>query len=420
MLENAMRGCATHVVSKRARSAFGLPALVINDTVTQTWGYPGIELGDPITVEYEGVRAWREDDDPRIVFMSKEFLENRTLHHAGAGVFTSFLSKKSATATVSEYASATLEVTEPLHSALLIFTGDTQIRLSTSGRLRGKYKKYYATHFANPKVEALLMAQVDAERQWRLVRTTDWKMVDGFAHDSPKLHVVTKSADGSDIQPYKPHRFAKDKLREKALLRQYKMHGELHALDHYCGGHDLSAAELARSPPQDWGEWEQASTIVRAINGKLPAGTMPPKDIVGTRETIFPSFSKTKTEGYSLDMQTRLMSVENNELEFAGLKDPPVARTAIKELKIRARNPAGTTCADSAGAGGEITDPEVEESRMQFLPASAFAFGRALDDQLDKDVQSTHDVEDELAEGVISAAEIKYAYAEGVISAAML
>ena len=142
MLENAMRGCATHVVSERARSAFGLPALVINDMVTQTWGYPGIEPGDPITVEYEGVRAWREDGDPRIVFMSKEFLENRTLNHAGAGVFTSFLSKKSATATVSEYAPATLEVTEPLNSALLIFTGDTQIRLSTSGRLRGKYKKY--------------------------------------------------------------------------------------------------------------------------------------------------------------------------------------------------------------------------------------------------------------------------------------
>ena len=37
-------------------------------------------------------------------------------------------------------------------------------------------------------------------------------------------------------------------------------------------------------------------------------------------------------------------------------------------------------------------------------------FGLALDDQLDKDVQSTHDVEDELAEGVTSAAEIKYAY----------
>ena len=36
---------------------------------------------------------------------------------------------------------------------------------------------------------------------------------------------------------------------------------------------------------------------------------------------------------------------------------------------------------------------------MQFLPASGVAFDRALDDQLDKGVQSPHDVEDELAEG---------------------
>ena len=139
---------------------------------------------------------------------------------------------------------------------------------------------------------------------------------------------------------------------------------------------------------------------------------MPPRDVVGTRETIFPSFSKTKVEGYSLDMQTRLMSLENNELEFAGLKDPAIARTAIKELKARGRSPAGTTCVDSTGAGGEITDPEVEESRMQFLPASAAASDRILNDQLNKDVQSTHDVEGELAEGDISAAEIKYAYQE--------
>ena len=52
-LENAMRGHATHVVGAKARSAFNLPQLVINDTITQTWGYPGIALGDPITVEYE-------------------------------------------------------------------------------------------------------------------------------------------------------------------------------------------------------------------------------------------------------------------------------------------------------------------------------------------------------------------------------
>ena len=126
------------------------------------------------------------------------------------------------------------------------------------------------------------MAQVDAERQCKLARETDWKMVEGFADDCPGLHVVRTLQDGSKVKPYKPHRFAKEKLREKALLRQYKMHGELHALDHYCGGHDISQTELERSPPPDWGEWEQASTIVRAINGKLAAGTMPPRDVVGT------------------------------------------------------------------------------------------------------------------------------------------
>jgi hypothetical protein len=102
--------------------------------------------------------------------LSKEYLEHRNLHHAGAGVYASFLSRKIPSGTVSEYTSATLEVTEPLNSALLIFTGATKIRLSTSGRLRGKYKKYYATHFANPKAEALLMAQADAERQCKLAR----------------------------------------------------------------------------------------------------------------------------------------------------------------------------------------------------------------------------------------------------------
>ena len=110
-LESAIRGRAALVVSAEARAAFGLPGLVINETVTQNWGYPGIELGDPVTMEYERLRASRADDDPRIVFLSKEFLEDKKLHHAGAGVYTSYLSKKSATATVSEYASATLEVT---------------------------------------------------------------------------------------------------------------------------------------------------------------------------------------------------------------------------------------------------------------------------------------------------------------------
>ena len=109
-------------------------------------------------------------------------------------------------------------------------------------------------------------------------------------------------------------------------------------------------------------------------------------------------------------MQTRLMSQENNELDFAGLKDPPYARTAIKELKVRGRSPAGTTCADSTGAGGEVTDTEMEDSKMQFLPASTLAFERVLDDQLNKDVQSTHNVENELAEGDIPGEEIKYAY----------
>ena len=161
-----------------------------------------------------------------------------------------------------------------------------------------------------------------------------------FAYNDPRVHVETELSDGSKVKLYKSQKFSMEKLREKALLRQYRMHGELHALDHYCGGHDLSSAELERNPPPDWGEWEQAITIVRAINGNLAAGTMPPRDVVGTRETIFPSFSKTKNEGYSMTMQTRLMSSENNELDFAGLKDPPHVRTAIKGLKARGRSPA--------------------------------------------------------------------------------
>ena len=76
----------------------------------------------------------------------------------------------------------------------------------------------------------LLMAQVDAERQCKLARETDWKMVEGFVEDDPGLHVVRTLPDGSKVKPYKPLKFAKEKLREKALLRQYKMHGELHVL----------------------------------------------------------------------------------------------------------------------------------------------------------------------------------------------
>ena len=36
-LESAIRGHAALTVSAEARSAFGLPALVINETITQTW-----------------------------------------------------------------------------------------------------------------------------------------------------------------------------------------------------------------------------------------------------------------------------------------------------------------------------------------------------------------------------------------------
>ena len=83
------------------------------------------------------------------------------------------------------------------------------------------------------------------------------------AYNSPELHVTTKSeTDGSDVKKYKPEKFSKEKLREKALLRQFKMHGQLHALDHYCGGYDLSQEGLEKHPPPDWGEWENASTIV--------------------------------------------------------------------------------------------------------------------------------------------------------------
>ena len=64
---------------------------MINETITQNWGYPGIEHGDPVTMEYESLRAARADEDPRTVFLSKEFLENNKLHHAGAGVYTSYL-----------------------------------------------------------------------------------------------------------------------------------------------------------------------------------------------------------------------------------------------------------------------------------------------------------------------------------------
>ena len=75
-LENAIRGKATHVVGKKASSAFNLPELVINDTITNTYGYPGINLGDLVTLEYERLRAWREGDNLRTVFFSKEFLES--------------------------------------------------------------------------------------------------------------------------------------------------------------------------------------------------------------------------------------------------------------------------------------------------------------------------------------------------------
>ena len=122
MQENAMRGDATLVVSGEAREAFSLPELVINDTVTSTYGYDGVDLGDPITVEYERLRAWRDGaKNYRTAFLSKEFLEKRGLHHAGPGVYTSFLSKKSPSA-ASEYQPTTLEVTEPFCSALFIFT----------------------------------------------------------------------------------------------------------------------------------------------------------------------------------------------------------------------------------------------------------------------------------------------------------
>jgi hypothetical protein len=40
---------------------------VINETITNTYGYPGINLGDLVTLEYERIRAWREDDNLRIL-----------------------------------------------------------------------------------------------------------------------------------------------------------------------------------------------------------------------------------------------------------------------------------------------------------------------------------------------------------------
>ena len=50
-LENAMRGKATHVVGTKARSAFNLPRLVINDTITQTYGVcPGITWGGILAI----------------------------------------------------------------------------------------------------------------------------------------------------------------------------------------------------------------------------------------------------------------------------------------------------------------------------------------------------------------------------------
>ena len=120
--------------------------------------------------------------------------------------------------------------------------------------------------------------------------------------------------------------------------------------------------------------WENASTIVQAIQGNLDADRMPAKDEFGTRETIFMSHSKPKGDGYSHDMPTALSSLENNELHFAGLSDPPDARTAIKDKKVRGKTPGGTSCADSTGGGGEVTDPETEELKVQFLPASGAAF----------------------------------------------
>ena len=348
-LESAIRGHAALIVSAEARAAFGLPALVINEKITETWGYPGITPGDPVTMEYEKLRAARVDEEPRTIFLSKEFLEKNGRHHAGAGTYTPFLPKKTTTAAASEYTPATLIVTEPLSSALFVHTGATKIRPSTGGRLRGKFKQHYATTFANEKIEALLMAQVDAGLQRELARTTEWTMVNGFARDCRELYAMRRLQDGTEVRKYDGlvhwDLFTVEKLKEKALLRQFKMHGELNALDHYCGGHDLSKEGLRLNSPPDWGEWEPFSAIVRAVQGGLLAGSMPSKDDGGTRETIFPSFAKTKKlDGYLFGMQTRLLSTDNNELDFAGLHDLASERTAIKVRKVRGKAQSGNAC----------------------------------------------------------------------------
>jgi hypothetical protein len=184
LMRKALRGSGnedsqTFTMPPEEGVAWGLPqGIVVNGTIEEDFGYPDI-LNNYHTPEYERMYARRKylkRAQERIVFLSKDFLEQGECFHVSTSAYALFLDvdKK-------YIPDVTLSFSSVYCSCLIVHAGEkAALRPTSDERIGPKFAEYYKSTFANTFTEALLMALADTLQQGLAIRDKERPDIKNF------------------------------------------------------------------------------------------------------------------------------------------------------------------------------------------------------------------------------------------------
>jgi hypothetical protein len=180
-MESALRDDKSCTLSPEEGAPWGLPqGIVVNGEIENNFGYKGLE-GNYHTPEYERIYASRMGVTKRIVFLSKDYLEQENSYRISTTAYSLYLdSKKKYIPGVS------LTLSGVFSSCLVVYAGeDAALRPTSTEKIGPAFAHYYKKVFANSYTEMTLLALADTMMQIKAigdVESPDFNdFVPGFA-----------------------------------------------------------------------------------------------------------------------------------------------------------------------------------------------------------------------------------------------
>ena len=221
LMESALRDDKSCTLSPEEGAPWGLSqGIVVNGQIDDNFGYDGLE-NNYHTPEYERIYASRMGMKKRIVFLSKDYLEQENSYRISTTAYSLYLdSKKKYIPGVS------LTISGVFSSCLVVYAGeDAALRLTSAEKIGPAFAHHYKKVFANSYTEMTLLALADTMMQIKAIGDAGFPNFNDF---------VPGFADG--LHPF----CATGNIRSLALLLQTGIFRSLQVASWYQSGWDLS------------------------------------------------------------------------------------------------------------------------------------------------------------------------------------